>query len=179
MCFTTQSTRSHCHRISTLSTWIAFSHRRPDSRFQPQPSLALQWKIRQCSLSPLTTTSCDRRLYLSRQPSSVEGPVTAPQYCDSRLNHLDIGYWTRISITNEFAASVLSYYFESDHPIYACVDVDLFINDLVELRLRHCSAFLVSALMAFACVSLATSVKNFPTLEIAIIYPVRSEIFRS
>ncbi|KAK0387840.1 hypothetical protein NLU13_4085 [Sarocladium strictum] len=89
----------------------------------------------------------------SQRQSPMEGPVTAPQYCDSRLERLDISYWTSIPITNTFAASVLSYYFEFDHPIYACVDADVFIDDLVERRLGHCSAFLVSALMAFACQS--------------------------
>jgi hypothetical protein len=90
---------------------------------------------------------------VSRRQSPVEGPVKTPQYCDSRLGRLDISYWTCIPVSNEFAASVLSFYLEGDHPIYACVDADLFIDDLVGLRLDHCSAFLVSALMAFACQS--------------------------
>lgn len=98
-------------------------------------------------LSPL------RGIY-SRQPSRVPGPIPDRQYCDRRLNYLKINYWTCVPISDEFAACVLSHYLESDHPIYACVDVDLFLSDLVDRTLTHCSPFLVSALMSFACVRL-------------------------
>lgn len=88
----------------------------------------------------------------SRQVSPVAGPVPDRQYCDPRLNHLNMGFWTRIPISDEFAACVLSYYFESDHPIFPCVDADLFLSGLVDHTLEHCSPFLVSALLSFACV---------------------------
>jgi hypothetical protein len=91
----------------------------------------------------------------SRQTSPIAGPAPDRQYCDSRLTHLEINYWTCIPISNEFAACVLSHYLETDHPIFACVDADLFLSGLVDRTLEHCSPFLVSALMSFACVRLS------------------------
>jgi hypothetical protein len=90
-----------------------------------------------------------------RRISPVAGPTLDRQYCDSRLNHLKVGYWTCIPISNEFAACVLSHYFETDHPMFACVDADLFLSALVDRTLEHCSPFLVCAMMAFACVRIA------------------------
>jgi hypothetical protein len=90
----------------------------------------------------------------SKRTSSVFGPVQDYQYCDSRLNHLNIAYWTTIPISNEFAACVLSNYFESYHPIFACFDPDLFLSDLVDHKLNYCSPFLLSALMSLACVTI-------------------------
>jgi hypothetical protein len=97
-----------------------------------------------------------------RRTSPVAGPSLDRQYCDARLNHLKIGYWTCIPISDEFAACVLSHYLETDHPMFACVDADLFLSALVDRTLEHCSPFLVCALMAFACVRLADII--MPTL---------------
>lgn len=93
------------------------------------------------------------RGFSSRRTSPVAGPLPDRQYIDSRLSRIDIGYWTRIPISNEFAACVLSHYFETYHPIIGCLDADLFLCGLVDHRLDNCSAFLLSALMSFACVS--------------------------
>ena len=93
------------------------------------------------------------RGFRSRRTSPVAGPVQDRQYCDSRLSRLNMGYWTKIPIGDEFAACVLSNYFESYHPIFACFDPDLFLSDLVDQKLNYCSPALVSALMSIACVS--------------------------
>lgn len=107
------------------------------------------------STSPVITTAPPSPLrgFRSRHTSPVAGPVQDRQYCDSRLNRLNMGYWTRIPIGDEFAACVLSNYFESYHPIFACFDPDLFLSDLVDQKLNYCSPVLVSALMSIACVS--------------------------
>ena len=105
-------------------------------------------------IAPCLTILPAAPLRRARSPHTppVAGPVPDRQYCDWRLNHLNISYWTCIPTTNEYAASVLSHYLETDHPMFACVDVDLFLSGLVDRTLEHCSPFLVSALMAFACV---------------------------
>jgi hypothetical protein len=92
-----------------------------------------------------------------RHQSPIAGPALDRHYCDSRLNHLEIDYWTCVPISNEFAACILSHYLETDHPIYACIDADLFLSALVDQTLEHCSPFLVSALMSFACVRISVS----------------------
>ena len=84
--------------------------------------------------------------------SAISGPLEDRRYCDARLNQLKIDYWTKIPIGDEFAASVLSYHFETYHAIFGCVDVDLFLSDLVNHKLDYCSPFLLSAIMSFACV---------------------------
>lgn len=86
--------------------------------------------------------------------SAISGPLEDRRYCDARLNQLKIDYWTKIPIGDEFAASVLSYHFETYHAIFGCVDVDLFLSDLVNHKLDYCSPFLLSAIMSFACVCL-------------------------
>jgi hypothetical protein len=106
----------------------------------------------------------------SRGTSPIAGPAPDRQYCDSRLTNLTIDYWTCIPISNEFAACVLSHYLETDHPVFACVDADLFLSGLVDHTLEHCSPFLVSALMSFACVS----IRVFSGLSNSVIAIVRS-----
>ncbi|EJP69166.1 nitrate assimilation regulatory protein nirA [Beauveria bassiana ARSEF 2860] len=88
-----------------------------------------------------------------RRNRLIAGPPPDRRYCDARLKRLNIAYWTSIPVSDEFAACVLSHYLVSDHPIYACVDADLFLNDLVDRKLDYCSPFLVSALLSFACQS--------------------------
>lgn len=107
----------------------------------------------------------------SRQISPVAGPGPDRQYCDSRLSHLNIGYWTCVPISNEFAACVLSHYLETDHPMFGCVDADLFLSCLADRTLEHCSPFLVSALMSFACVSLP-AVHGLANSYSAIVHPI-------
>ncbi|KAM3465603.1 hypothetical protein MY5147_004790 [Beauveria neobassiana] len=103
-------------------------------------------KIAPAPPSPLRGSS-------QRRNRLIAGPPPDRQYCDARLKRLNIAYWTSIPVSDEFAACVLSHHLVSDHPIYACVDADLFLNDLVDRKLNYCSPFLVSALLSFACQS--------------------------
>jgi hypothetical protein len=111
----------------------------------------------------------------SQGTSPIAGPAPDRQYCDSRLANLAIDYWTCIPVSNEFAACVLSHYLETDHPIFAFVDADLFLSGLVDRTLEHCSSFLVSALMAFACVSFPV-LSGLSNRSIAIVRSVRQTI---
>jgi hypothetical protein len=92
-----------------------------------------------------------------KRSSHAAGPLPQHALCDSRLDHLSIGYWTKVPIGDEFAACVLSHYLELYHPIFACFDVNLFLSDLVDHKLNYCSPFLVSSLMSLACVSMSCS----------------------
>ncbi|EGU76976.1 hypothetical protein FOXB_12508 [Fusarium oxysporum f. sp. conglutinans Fo5176] len=84
-------------------------------------------------------------------PSVVIGPSPPLRWCDSRLNRLNINYWTRVPISNELAAGAISTYLETDHALLGFFDADLFLSDLVEQRLNYCSPFLVSSLLCMAC----------------------------
>ncbi len=84
---------------------------------------------------------------------SILGPAPPPKYCDPRLSRLRIGFWTRVAISNDLAAALISFYLENDHPIMGMFDADLFLDDLVEHRLTYCSAMLVTAVLYLSCVS--------------------------
>jgi hypothetical protein len=124
---------------------------------KPLPSLGQP----QTQLDNKRPTSWIRRaLSDTNMLQSDQGPAHSPydqpppsgQYCDSRLNNLDIGYWTRVPITNEKAAAAISYFLETDHASFPFFDAELFLDDLTNHRPRFCSALLVSALLGLACV---------------------------
>lgn len=73
--------------------------------------------------------------------------------CDERLRHLQLEYWSRVPMSNEYAAIVISSWLETDHAFLGLFDADLFLEDLINRRLRFCSSFLVSSLLCLACVS--------------------------
>ena len=77
----------------------------------------------------------------------------ASTYWHQLLRDLDIAFWTRVTVSNAYAAGVISHFLQIEHVIPAAFDAHLFVKDLVEKRLRFCSPFLVSSLMYLACVS--------------------------
>ncbi|KAF5628904.1 conidial development fluffy [Fusarium sp. NRRL 52700] len=71
--------------------------------------------------------------------------------CDSRLEEIDISYWTKVPISNETAAAMISLFLETDQTIVGFVDADLFVESLVDRKPQFCSTFLVSAILYVAC----------------------------
>ena len=88
----------------------------------------------------------------SNRSPYVSGPLSPMKYCDPRLNRLDVEFWTKVAISNEFAASAISHFLETEHAIFGFFDADMFLSDLVDRRLTYCSPFLVSSLLCLACV---------------------------
>jgi hypothetical protein len=86
------------------------------------------------------------------------GQFQAQKYCDSRLNDLRVDFWTKVPISNEFAAAAISVYLENEHAILGFFDADLFLTNLIDHSLDYCSPFLVSSLLCLACVSPTASV---------------------
>ncbi|KAH7323185.1 hypothetical protein B0I35DRAFT_477067 [Stachybotrys elegans] len=80
------------------------------------------------------------------------GPAKPGEYIDQRLRHLTIDYWTRVPVSNDFAAAIISTYLQIELPIYGWFDPGLFIGSLVKCDLTFCSSFLVSAFMLTACI---------------------------
>lgn len=72
---------------------------------------------------------------------------------DDRLKAVDFQNWTRVPITNELAATLISLYLELDHPWCSLFDADLFLKDCVEGKTHFCSSLLINALLGWACVS--------------------------
>lgn len=89
------------------------------------------------------------------QVQSTERPSNHPKYCDVRLEKLNIEFWTSLSLTNEDAASAISLYLETHHPIWCFFDASQFIGDLINCNTdleSTCSPLMVSALLSFALV---------------------------
>lgn len=68
------------------------------------------------------------------------------------LNGINIQIWTDVQIASEYAAAAISLYLETEHPVIARFDSDLFIRDLTSGRTENCSSLLVNALLAHAMV---------------------------
>ncbi|KAF4456621.1 Conidial development protein fluffy [Fusarium austroafricanum] len=86
----------------------------------------------------------------SRRNSPVPGPLPERVYCDRRLGHVPFNHWTRVPISDEYASSLLSVYFENEHAIIGTFDIDPFLDDLVDCSGQFCSSFLVSSLLCLA-----------------------------
>ncbi|CAG7559863.1 unnamed protein product [Fusarium equiseti] len=125
-------------------------------RLPPPPDIQiLRGLLRQNENSGITALSKVPELLPSAAQGSSQTPTSlaSEQYCDSRLECLNIGYWSKVPVSDEVAASLISFYIETDHNILGLFDADLFLQDLVECRQRFCSSFLVSALLSYACQS--------------------------
>jgi len=134
------------------STVLEKGYRLPDS--QTPPHLNADADI---SLAPSTPISTPPLSSPSLSAvSSTDSPPSPPQqingFCDARLDRLQINFWTKVPITDDLAASAISFYLENDHPIMGVFDPDLFLTDLVEHRLTFCSPFLVTSILHLACV---------------------------
>ncbi|KAF2855091.1 hypothetical protein T440DRAFT_415184 [Plenodomus tracheiphilus IPT5] len=87
----------------------------------------------------------------------------ANRYFDPRLADLNIDFWTTVEITNLQAAEAISFYLETQHPIYGVFDAGLFVHDLISFSFEFCSPFLVSSLLAVAstcCAPLDVQISN-------------------
>lgn len=78
---------------------------------------------------------------------------------------LNIGFGTAVPVTNNYAAEAITLYLETDHPLIAMFDVDVFIGSLVGGDIAFCSSFLVNALLAFASVSIASRWMRYLILQ--------------
>jgi hypothetical protein len=84
--------------------------------------------------------------------------LSPQQYCDPRLDDLDLAYWTTVPITKEYAASAISIYLETEHTLVGSFDPESFLTDLINHRLEYCSSFLVNAVLSVACVRICVLV---------------------
>lgn len=109
-------------------------------------------------LNPSSIPSVSLTREPAEQKTSSSSCRTSPTpsetytYCDPRLEHLTVGYWTWIPIDDVLAARAISHFFGIDHLVLGFFDVDLFLRDLVGQRLDFCSSFLFSSVMSLACV---------------------------
>ncbi|KAF1926748.1 uncharacterized protein M421DRAFT_93664 [Didymella exigua CBS 183.55] len=111
--------------------------------------------VAQDTVSNLFLGGASSQAYTSQleQVQSTKQPSNHPKYCDTRLEELKIDFWTSVPLKNEDAASAISLYLETHHPIWCFFDASQFLNDLIECKTdaeSTCSPLMVSALLAFA-----------------------------
>lgn len=85
--------------------------------------------------------------FSTHRPINIKRPISTLHPCDKRLEELKLSFWTSVSISDNVAAKVISLYLEMDHPLLGTFNPDLFVDDLTNCRLGHCSPLLVSAIM--------------------------------
>ncbi|KAM5529810.1 Nitrogen assimilation transcription factor nit-4-like protein 1 [Fusarium oxysporum f. sp. phaseoli] len=89
--------------------------------------------------------------FSAHHPTNIKRPISLLHPCDERLEELNMSFWTSVSISNDVAAKIISLYLETDHPLLGTFEPDLFVDDLTNCRVRHCSPLLVSAIMYWGC----------------------------
>ena len=95
--------------------------------------------------------------HVSEDLNMQDQPAPSSPYnlCDDRLHQLQIDKWTNVSINDSLAARAISLYLETDHPVLGLFDADLFLDGLISGETNFCSSLLVTAVLCWACVSVA------------------------
>lgn len=131
------------------------------------PGYNLHRSCRSLSSSPHGSSRSSAQPSPGRPPLlEIDPPPTATDYCDARLLLLDISNWTSAPVSNALAASLISFYLKIDHPTLGLFDGDLFLDDLIQNRIRYCSPLLVASILLWACVSLHGRTRSYPKLTI-------------
>jgi hypothetical protein len=65
--------------------------------------------------------------------------------------------WTSVTSDKRLIASILTSWIDREHSFYHYLDLDAFLDDMDNGGTDYCSALLVNALLATACVSQLTS----------------------
>ena len=89
----------------------------------------------------------------SSKSSWSPNPGISHGVTSDELRDLKLDQWSRVPIDRMLAASAISLYLSSEHPLFGYFDPRFFIMDLQAGRQRFCSSLLVNALLCRACVS--------------------------
>ncbi|EXK33471.1 hypothetical protein FOMG_10746 [Fusarium oxysporum f. sp. melonis 26406] len=84
-------------------------------------------------------------------------PYHAATIIDSRLEEVKPSQWTNVSVDDVFMRELLQLYFLHEHDSVPLFHKDYFLDGMLALDDRFCSALLVNAVLAHAMCSLQTS----------------------
>jgi len=104
------------------------------------------------------TRSGDSDLSVTSGPSSnisnSSGPGNVPTgHIDTPIYNVPAKPWTSVSDNPALISHLISLYFAWSHPFYNFIEKDLFLSDMMHSQKTYCSALLVNAVLAQACVS--------------------------
>ncbi|KAI6779318.1 uncharacterized protein J7T54_000416 [Emericellopsis cladophorae] len=105
------------------------------------------------TLDPTIVSSKKRSRDPSDEDTTAVPPNEASFSIDPRVGAVDMAVWTKVLVSNEDAAQALAWYLETDHPVLALFDADLFLEDLSSYSTRFCTEFMVNALSSWAFMS--------------------------
>lgn len=103
------------------------------------------------------TPQSDKRSVPAEDPSRE---ASADRYIYVRLNRLEISCCTDVEGANGFSAQVISLFLATDTPWSDSLNVDLFVEDMVNAKTKFCSRLSVSSVLVWACTSLITLLSN-------------------
>lgn len=83
-------------------------------------------------------------------------PYHAATPVEPRLDRVNASRWTLVTSSDNLVQTLLRIYFKCEFPYQCFFHLDSFLDDLVAGRERYCSSLLVNAILAAACVSIAT-----------------------
>lgn len=86
---------------------------------------------------------------------SILGLPGFEYFFDDRFDRVPARAWTNVPCEDCRFSDLLRLYFIIEHPIFAFVDKDLFLDDLVTGNKTFCSSLLVNSILCFAAVSQA------------------------
>jgi hypothetical protein len=84
-------------------------------------------------------------------------PFLAATLVEPKLDAVRPSKWTEVSKDDELMRSLISTYFLNEYQWYPCFQKDDFLEDMRSGSTRYCSSLLVNTVLAFACVSLAST----------------------
>ncbi|PHH58735.1 hypothetical protein CDD82_2749 [Ophiocordyceps australis] len=99
-------------------------------------------------VDPLYASPSSSVLASSRETTAA---LADAPLCDTGLDQLDIGHWTRVTIGNHVAAKCILLYLDNDDALLTPFDPTLFLSHLISKRTGFCSSLLVNALLWWAC----------------------------
>lgn len=79
-------------------------------------------------------------------------PFHAAEVIDPRLSDLNISAWTTVCDNNELMRNLFRRWLHCEYHFTAAFQVDLFLEDLMNLRENYCSSLLVNIMLGYACV---------------------------
>lgn len=71
---------------------------------------------------------------------------------DERLINMDMKNWSRVLISRELAASIISYYIANDYQTMPLFHLELFLQSFAANDKQFCSSIFVNSLFSWACV---------------------------
>lgn len=78
-------------------------------------------------------------------------PLHAAELVEPRIEEASIASWTLVAVDETILKDLLRVYFQYGYAFFPFFHKDLFLDDLVAGRRRHCSSLLVNAILTNAC----------------------------